>query len=69
MAVTPKGVEGAHQLKEYWVHGLGAAKIRWGEPHDFDRCVLELGKYVRDPEGLCNVYHVAALGVAPGQEH
>ena len=53
---------------DYWVHGAGAAKIRWGEPHDFDRCVLELGKYVTDPKGLCNRYHVHALGVAPGQE-
>lgn len=68
MAATPSGIEGARKLKEYWVHGSGAIKIRWGEPHDFDRCVVELGKYVRDPQGLCNTYHEAALGVAPGQE-
>jgi hypothetical protein len=69
MAITPAGVEGAHKLKEYWVHGPGAAKIAWGTPGDFLRCVSHLEKYVRDPEGLCNTYHVAALGVAPGQEH
>ena len=69
MAVTPAGVEGARKLREYWVRGAGAAKIRWGEPHDFDRCVMHLGKYVSNPEGLCNTFHVAALGVAPGQEH
>lgn len=68
-AVTPKDVEAAHRLKEYWVHGEGAAKIRWGEPGDFNRCVSHLGKYVVDPKGLCNTYHEAALGVAPGQEH
>lgn len=68
MAVTPKGLAGAAKLKEYWVAGPGSLKIRWGEPHDFDRCVNELRKYVRDPEGLCNTYHVAALGVAPGKE-
>lgn len=69
MAATPKGVEGARKLREYWVHGPGAVKIRWGEPHDFDRCVSHLRKYVRDPEGLCNEYHQAALGQPPGKGH
>ena len=27
------------RLHEYWVHGEGAAKIRWGDAGDFDRCV------------------------------
>ncbi|HET7386755.1 MAG TPA: hypothetical protein VFJ19_08855 [Nocardioidaceae bacterium] len=61
--------KGAARLRRYWVHGKGAAKIQWGVPGDFDRCVVELGKYVSDPKGLCNVYHKAALGVYPGQEH
>jgi hypothetical protein len=61
--------KGAHQLLDYWVRGPGAAKIMWGVPHDFDRCVIELSKYVADAKGLCNVYHQHALGVAPGQEH
>ena len=42
------------RLHQYWVHGEGAAKIRWGlpgEPGDFDRCVLHLGKYIADPKG------------------
>lgn len=63
--------EGSHtgaELKNYWVHGKGAAKVRWGEAGDFLRCVRHLGKYVTDPKGLCNTYHVAALGVAPGKE-
>lgn len=58
----------AEQLFQYWVHGEGALKIRWGEDGDFKRCVMHLGKYVSDPEGLCNVLHRKALGVAPGQE-
>lgn len=62
-------VNPAEQLKNYWTHGAGAAKIRWGEPHDFDRCVKQLRPYVRDPEGLCNTYHQAALGHPPGQGH
>jgi hypothetical protein len=65
MAVDPKG----QQLKNYWVHGEGAVKIKWGTPHDFDRCVRHLRKYVRDPEGLCNEYHQAALGAPPGKGH
>jgi hypothetical protein len=69
MAVTPAGIQGAQKLKEYWVHGPGALKIRWGTPGDFDRCVRQLEKYVRDPEGLCNTYHVAALGNPPGKGH
>lgn len=69
MAATPEGMAAARKLKEYWVHGPGAVKIRWGTPHDFDRCVKQLRKYVRDPEGLCNTYHQAALGKPPGKGH
>src|SRR5215469_14306667 len=62
-AVTnPRGTE---RLHEYWVHGEGAAKIRWGEPGDFDRCVLHLGKFIKDPKGYCNLAHHAALGIYP----
>jgi len=53
------------RLHEYWVHGEGAAKIRWGEPGDFDRCVRHLGKYIGDPQGYCNLAHHAALGIYP----
>jgi hypothetical protein len=65
----PSPDPGATRLREYWVHGEGAAKIQWGVPHDYDRCVDELSKYVGDrAHGLCNIYHREALGVAPGQE-
>lgn len=58
------------QLIEYWVHGKGALKIRWGQPGDFDRCRRALRKYFpTNPEGLCNRLHTRALGVPPGQEH
>lgn len=67
---TPKDVENTERLKNYWAHGAGAAKIRWGQPHDFDRCVLELGKHVPPGmvKGLCANLHHEALGVWPGQE-
>ena len=63
-ATNPGGTERLHQ---YWVHGEGAAKIRWGDPGDFDRCVTELGKYIHDPQGYCNLAHKAATGMYPAQ--
>jgi HK97 family phage prohead protease len=56
---------GTERLHRYWVHGEGAAKIGWGAPGDFDRCVAELGKYIGDPQGYCNLAHHAALGFYP----
>lgn len=62
MLTNPKGTERLHQ---YWVHGEGAAKIRWGQPNDFSRCVEHLSKYLREPRGYCNLAHKAALGFYP----
>jgi len=56
-----------HQLRQYWTHGEGAAKIGWGTPGDFDRCVMHLGKYVTDPKGLCAEYHHGATGEWPAE--
>lgn len=57
-------------LREYWTHGEGGAvKIRWGTDGDFKRCVRHLEKFVTDPEGLCNEYHVEAVGAPPGKGH
>lgn len=57
-------------LKRYWLAGKGAAKIRWGMPHDFDRCVRNLRKYFpKNPEGLCNILHTQRLGAPPGKGH
>jgi hypothetical protein len=57
-------------LARYWLAGKGALKIRWGFPHDFDRCVRNLTKYFpKDPRGLCNVLHTRALGAPPGKGH
>lgn len=57
--------EGTEKLHEYWVHGEGAAKIGWGTPGDFDRCVMHLGKYLADPKGYCAKAHHDALGIWP----
>lgn len=62
---TPGDARAVAMLTQYWTHGTGAAKIAWGSPGDFDRCVAELGKHVRDPQGLCAEYHHKALGYWP----
>lgn len=59
------------RLRHYWTKGAGAAKIRWGQPGDFNRCRRQLAKYVKNPRylaGTCANLHKVALGVWPGQE-
>lgn len=56
------------QLKAYWLAGEGAAKIRWGAPGSFDRCVRELkDEFPQDPEGLCANLYKEATGRWPGE--
>lgn len=58
------------RIRRYWVRGEGAAKIRWGEGGDFNRCRAQLAKYVQNPEwlaGLCANMHREALGIWPAQ--
>jgi hypothetical protein len=66
--VTPKDVKSTDRLMEYWAHGEGAAKIQWGVPGDFDRCVVQLSKYVGPGtvKGLCANLHHKATGGWPG---
>jgi hypothetical protein len=58
------------RLMHYWADAgqPGAIKIRWNEPGDFDRCVVELGKYVSPGivKGLCSNLHKRATGFRPG---
>lgn len=56
------------RIRRYWVSGKGAAKIRWGQPGDFNRCRAQLAKYVQNPEwlaGLCANMHYEALKFWP----
>lgn len=56
------------RLRTYWSKGEGAAKIRWGQPGDFDRCRKQLAKYVKNPSylaGTCANLHYVALGYWP----
>lgn len=69
-AVTPNDVAATEKLRAYWISGEGAARIRWGVPGDFARCVAAVGKYMppEKAKGYCSNLHVRALGVRPGQE-
>lgn len=58
----------AEQLRRWYVHGGGAARIRWGEGGDFMRCVRLAGKHMT-PErakGYCALRHRDATGGWPG---
>lgn len=57
------------QLKDFWLRGEGAARIRWGTPGSFDRCVRQLAdEFPSNTRGLCaNLYH-EATGHWPGED-
>jgi 8-oxo-dGTP pyrophosphatase MutT (NUDIX family) len=56
---------GAEKLRHYWTRGPGAAKIRWGEPGDWQRCVDHLSKYLGiRAKGYCNLRHKEATGMS-----
>lgn len=65
---TPKDKTATESLMRYWAEGPGAAKIQWGVPGDFDRCVTQLSKYVGPGvvKGLCSNLHQRATGARPG---
>lgn len=54
----------AERLRRYWVYGRGAAKIKWGLPGDWSRCVRHLGKYMGPrAKGYCQLRHKDALHI------
>jgi hypothetical protein len=54
----------AEKLRRYWVHGEGAAKIRWGTQGDWARCVRHLEKYLGErAKGYCQLRHKEAMGI------
>ncbi len=57
----------AETLRRYWTSGEGAAKIRWGTPGDWKRCVRYLAKYMGPrSKGYCQLRHKDATGVYTG---
>lgn len=68
MARARRRTGNAGRLRRYWTFGTGGRrKVRWGTPGDFNRCVNHLSKYVRNPQGYCNLRHHAATGMWPAQ--
>lgn len=58
---------GAERLRQYWLHGAGAAKIAWGTPGDWTRCVANLTPYMGvRARGYCQLLHKRATGVYTG---
>lgn len=56
-------------LQDYWIHGKGALKIRWGTPGDFTRCVRQLREHIGvNTEGACANLHHKATGTWPGEK-
>lgn len=56
----------AEKLRRYWTVGRGAAKIRWGAPGDWSRCVRHLSKYMGPrAKGYCNLRHKEVLRMYP----
>lgn len=62
-------------LIEYWTAGPGGAKIEWGVPGDYDRCIVNIQAEVskdgpplgdRVIHGLCATLHKIATGASPG---
>jgi hypothetical protein len=59
----------AEALRRYWTRGKGAAKIRWGTPGDWTRCVRQLSKYMGPrAKGYCQLRHKEATGVYTGSK-
>lgn len=57
-------------LKDYWRHGKGAAKIRWGTDGSFRRCQKQFRKYMRPDQvdGACASAYRAVTGRWPGRK-
>ena len=74
--MSPKDMANTARLKSYWAEGPGAAKIAWGVPGDFDRCILNIQEAVTKGgnkplgdhmiKGLCAELHKRATGATPG---
>ncbi|WP_255945093.1 hypothetical protein [Streptomyces odontomachi] len=57
----------ATTLENYWRHGEGATKIRWGTPGDWTRCYRELTRRVGDDPArrICPQWHHDTTGLWP----
>lgn len=59
----------AEKLRQYWLTGKGAAKIRWNTGGDWKRCVRQLSKYMGPrAKGYCALRHKEATGMWTGDK-
>ena len=57
----------AEELRRYWTRGAGGAKIMWGTPGDWTRCVRNLSKYMGPrAKGYCQLRHKEMTGTYTG---
>ena len=67
---TPSDAANTERLKRWATEGPGAAHFRWGEPGDFDRCVVFFHEHTTMPDsmikGYCSNLHARATGARPG---
>lgn len=69
IADTPSDYAAVRRLKNYWLHGAGSAKIRWGAPGDWGRCNRNLTKYMgARAKGYCQKLHFEAVGYYTGDK-
>ncbi|MCX4450702.1 hypothetical protein [Streptomyces sp. NBC_01789] len=58
----------AETLRRYWTTGAGAAKIKWGTPGDYNRCVRNVSRFMgARARGYCALRHKAATGMWTAQ--
>lgn len=64
--VTPEDERDTERLKDWYKPGgEGGARIQWGTPNDFYRCVALAGRFMGDPQGYCAKLHHEVLGIWP----
>lgn len=60
---------GAETLRRYWTTGPGGAKIAWGSPGDWTRCVSLVSKHLgARAKGYCALRHKERNGYWPGDK-
>lgn len=61
---------GDGQLERYWKNGPGAAKILWGTPGSWTRCVVEIGRHVGEAKAkrICSQWYHDVTGKWVGEQ-
>lgn len=60
------GERGTEALRQWYEDGADG-QINWGDDGDFDQCVSVAGQYIDDPEGYCQLRHMAATGMTTSE--